>query len=155
MRFSDVVTAVASLIVIEILIDSVFLAAFVSVNAYLGTYAAAILSFLVGSLIVGYVFAVKMREESRMEAIGKVVVLSAVVVLFYVMVLFGANPYFGQEINEGLRGMFSTSGWTTRDWLGYSQFAIVSLLAVNVVLSLVLNFIGLYIGSMLRKPKKS
>jgi hypothetical protein len=156
LKFSDVITAVASLMVVELLLDFVFLAVFVVlVNPYLGTYAAAILSFLVSSLIVGYLYAVKIQEESRIEAIAKIVVLSAVVVLFYVMVLLAANPYFGAEVNEGLRGMFSTSGWTTRDWLGYSQLTIVMLLAVNVVLSLVLSFIGLYFGSMLRKLKKS
>jgi hypothetical protein len=155
LKFGDVITAVASLIVIEILIDFVFLAVFVSVISYWGTYVAAILSILVGSLIVGYVFAAKIEEESKKGAIGRIVVLSAVVVLFYVMVLFAANPYFGTEIDEGVRSMFSTSGWTTRDWLAYSQLAIVMLLAVNVVLSLVLSFIGLYMGTVLRKPKKS
>jgi hypothetical protein len=51
--------------------------------------------------------------------------------------------------------MFSTSGWTTTDWLGYSQLVLVMMAAFNVVFALVFGFIGLYIGSMLRKPKKS
>lgn len=153
LKFSDVITAVASLIVVEILLDFVFLAVFVLSISYLGTYVAAILSFLVGSLIIGYVFAAKIQEESKMGAIGRIVILSTVVVLLFVMGLFAANPYFGTEIIEGLENMFSTSGWTTRDWLAYSQLGIIMVLTANISLSLVFNFIGLYVGSMLKQKK--
>jgi len=65
------------------------------------------------------------------------------------------NPYMAAMMEEGLESMFSTSGWTTTDWLGYSQLVLVMMAAVNVVFALVFGFIGLYVGSMLRKPKKS
>jgi hypothetical protein len=58
-------------------------------------------------------------------------------------------------MQEGLESMYSTSGWATWDWVGYSQFAMVMIVALNVVFALVFSFIGLYAGSMLRKPKKS
>jgi hypothetical protein len=105
------------------------------------------------SLIVGYVFAVKIQEESRRGAIGRIVVLSTIVLTFATMALF-ANPYTSTAINEGLESMYSTSGWTTWDWVAYSQFVMVMLVAVNVVIALVFGFIGLYAGSMLKKPKK-
>ena len=82
MKFSDVVTAVASLVVISILLDSVFSALFVLMLPTGGTCIAGILSILVASLIVGYVFALKIQEESRRGAIGSIVVLSAVVLMF-------------------------------------------------------------------------
>ncbi len=152
MKFGDVVTAVASLFVVEILLDFVFLAIFVPVISYWGTYVSAILAILVSSLIVGYLFASKILEESRMGAIGRIVVLSTVALILVLMAYFAANPYFSTEINEGVSSIFSTSGWTTRDWLAYSQLAIFMLLAVNAALSLAFSFIGLYAGSMLRKP---
>jgi fluoride ion exporter CrcB/FEX len=153
LKFGDVVTAVASLVVIDILLDSVLLAVFVPVNSYWAPDVAGILSVLVASLIVGYLFAVKIQEESRRGAIGRIVVLSAVVLTFATMAMF-ANPYMGTAINEGLESTYSTSGWTTWDWVAYSQFVMVMLVALNVVIALVFGFIGLYAGSMLKKPKK-
>jgi ABC-type sugar transport system permease subunit len=119
----------------------------------LGPDVAGILSILVASLIVGYVFAVKIQEESKLGAIGRIVVLSAVVVTFATMALF-ANPYTSTAINEGLESMYSTGGWTTWDWVAYSQFVMVMLVALNVVIALVFSFIRLYAGSMLKKRKR-
>jgi len=155
LKFGDIVTAVAALAVVDVLLDFVLLAVFVPVNSYWGTDVAGIISFLVASLIVGYLFAVKIQEESRTGAIGRIVVLFTVVVMFAAMALFAVNPYTSTAINEGLESNFSTSGWTNSDWFGYSFFAIVMLVAFNVIFALVFSFIGLYAGSMLRKPKKT
>jgi len=155
LKFGDVVTAVASLVVIDVLLDFVLLVVFIPVNSYWGSDIAGIISFLVASLIVGYVFAAKIHEESRTGAIGRIVVLFTVVVMFAAMALFAANPYLDTAIKEGLESNFSTSGWTTSDWFGYSFLATVMLVAFNVVFALVFSFIGLYAGSMLRKPKKT
>jgi hypothetical protein len=70
------------------------------------------------------------------------------------MALF-VNPYMGVAMKEGLESMFATSTWTTWDWVAYSQLVMVMLVAVNVILALVVGFIGLYGGAMLRKPKRS
>jgi hypothetical protein len=155
LKFGDVVTAVAALAVIDVLLDFVLLAVFIPVNSYWGSDIAGIISFLVASLVVGYVFAVKIQEESRTGAIGRIVVLFTVVVMFAAMALFAANPYTSTAIKEGLESNFSTSGWTTSDWFGYSFLATVMLVAFNVIFALVFSFIGLYAGSMLRKPKKT
>ena len=151
MKFGDVVTAVASLVVISILYDSALLA--VSVPMIMirwGTVVAGILSILVASLIVGYLFAVKIQEESRRGAIGSIVVLSTVVLTFFTMALL-ANPLASPAIKESLDSMFSTSGWTNYDWF----VAMVMVVALEAVIALVFGFIGLYAGSMLRKPKKT
>ena len=151
MKFGDVVTAVASLVVISILYDSALLA--VSVPMIMirwGTVVAGILSILVASLIVGYLFAVKIQEESRRGAIGRIVVLSTVVLTFFTMALL-ANPLASPAIKESLDSMFSTSGWTNYDWF----VAMVMVVALEAVIALVFGFIGLYAGLMLRKPKKT
>jgi hypothetical protein len=151
LKFGDVVTAVAALVVIDLLLDAVFLAVFVPVNSYWGVDVAGIISILAASLIVGYVFAAKIQEESRRGAIGRIVVLSMVIMTFATMALF-ANPYTGTAIKEGLQSMFSTGGWTTWDWVSYSQLVMVMMVALNVVIALVFSLIGLYAGSMLKKP---
>jgi hypothetical protein len=153
LKFGDVITAVASLTVIAILLDFVFLVVFVPVNSYWGVDIAGWLSTLVASLIVGYVFAAKIQEESRRGAIASIVVLFTVVLMFAMMASLAVNPYMDMAINEGLESMFSTSGWTTTDWLGYSQVVLVMMVALNSIFTLVFGFIGLYAGSMLRKPK--
>jgi hypothetical protein len=154
LKFGDVVTAVASLVVSYILLEAVLLAVFVQVNSSWGADVALILSVLVASLTVGYVFAAKIREESRRGAIGRIVVLFTLVLAFYTMASF-ANPYTGTAMNEGLESMFSTGGWTTMDWVSYSAFLMEMMVALYVVLALVFSFVGLYVGSMLRKPAKS
>ena len=154
MKFGDVVTAVASVVLIYTVLDFVFLGVFVPVNSYYALDIAGIISILFASLIVGYVFALKIQEESRRGAISKIAVLSAVVLMFALMAFF-TNPYMSMALNEGLESMFSTGGWTTWDWVAYSQIVLVMMVALNGVLALVFGFIGLYAGSMLRKPKKT
>ena len=154
MKFGDIITAVATLTIIHVLFDTVLFAALIPVNSKMSPDVAAIVSFLLSSLIVGYVFAAKIYEESRRGAISKIAVLFTVVVMFAVGSLF-TNPYMGTAIKEGLESMYSTGGWTTTDWLAYSQLVMVIIVALNVVLALVLSFIGLYAGSMLRKRGKS
>jgi hypothetical protein len=155
LKFGDVITAVASLTVVMALLDFVFLVVFVPVDPYWGIDVASILSILVASLIVGYVFAAKIQEGSRIGAIGRIVVLFTVVIMFAFMALVAVNPYMEAVMEESLESMFSTSGWTTTDWLGYSHVALVMMVAFNVVFALVFGFIGIYVGSRLRKPSKS
>ena len=150
MKFGDVVTAVASLAVIVTLLDAVLLGVFVPLMGGGGTDVAGILSTLVASLIVGYVFALKIQEESRMGTIASIVVLFAVVSMLATLA-FIANPLASPAVQENINKMLSTSGWTNYDWFN----AVFMVLALNVVVALVFSFIGLYAGSMLRKPKKS
>jgi len=44
--------------------------------------------------------------------------------------------------------MFNTSGWTDYDWNAYAALSA----SVQVIIGAVISFIGLYVGSMLRKP---
>ena len=153
MRFGDVVTAVATLTIIHILLETVLLAVIIPVNSLWGPDVAMIVSLLVSSLVVGYLFAGKIYEESRRGAIIRIALLSTVVLMFAILGLL-ANPYVGTTITEELERMYSTGEWTTTNWLAYSQMIITLLVSMYVVLALVLDFVGLYVGSMLRKPKK-
>jgi len=64
------------------------------------------------------------------------------------------NPYTSAAMKEGLESMFSTSGWTTMDWVSYSTFLMEMMVAMYVVLALAFSFIGLYAGSMLKRGAK-
>ena len=151
LKFGDVITAVASLAVVTLLVESVLGIALIPMISAWGLDATSIVSFLVSALIVGYVFAGKIREESRMISIGKVVVLFAVVIMFAVRIGYGAIGHYSDMVDENLRKMYSTSSWTTTDWFAYEHMALTELTAVPVVFALAFGFIGLYVGSM-RKP---
>jgi CDP-diglyceride synthetase len=90
-----------------------------------------------------------------MGAIGRIAVLFTVVLMFVVMALVAVNPNMQTAMDESLESTYSTSEWTTTDWAGYSWVSMVMLVAVNTVIVLVFSFIGLYAGSMLKRPTKS
>jgi hypothetical protein len=155
LKFSNVILAVAAFAVIDVLVYFVLGIVLIPSMGYLGFNSSFILSVLVAALVVGCVFGGKLQEESRIRAVGKIAVLIGAVESAVVMLAASANGYFSASIKETLQSMYSTGAWTTTDWLVYTQLALAELVALNVVLALVLSFIGLYAGSMLRKPKKA
>jgi glycopeptide antibiotics resistance protein len=90
----------------------------------------AYVSPLIAAVVVGYVFAGKIREESRMMSIGKIVVLFTVLV----------------ELVYYIYYMYFTI-WHT----GPSS---VDTVAIAVVTAL-LGFVGLYVGSMRKLSAKT
>jgi hypothetical protein len=151
LKFGDVIIAVASLIVAFSLIDTVLSFALIPMNSAWGGYLADIVSLLVSALIVGYVFAGKIQEESRMASIGKVVVLSAFVMMFAVMIWLGSIPHMDAVIDANINSMYPTHGVANTDWVAYEGMMLLFPTALYIVFALVFGFIGLYLGSM-RKP---
>jgi hypothetical protein len=156
LKFGNVILAVASIAVIDIMLDFVLgIALIPSIGSYWGMNSAAIISILIAALFAGYIFAIKIQEESRIRSVGKISVLFASVMSLSVMMSAAANPYYKDWIDETLRSMYTTSAWTKVDWYVYGQLSLLTFVVLNVVLALVLTFIGMYAGSMLRNPKKS
>ncbi len=149
LKFSDVVTAMASIVVASIVLDSLFSVAFARAFPE-GADVAGVLSILVASLIVGYVFSLKMQENYRMRAIASIAILSSVVFMFYGMALF-ANPLVAPAVKEHISDAFATTSWTNDDWLT----GIVMIMGLLVALALASIFVGVYAGSMLKRPKKT
>ncbi len=147
MKFSDVVVATASIVIISILLESMLLVAFARAIPE-GLDIAGILSVLVASLVVGYVFSLKIHEESRRRAIGSIAILSAVVFMFFAMALF-ANPLTSPAIKEHISDAFATTTWTNDDWFSGT----VMVIGLPAAFNLAGIHIGLYAGSMFRKPK--
>jgi hypothetical protein len=151
LKFGGIVVATASIVLIGFLLNSVLRVALIPLaSPDTSELLAWIVAFLAASLVVGYVFALKIQEESRTKAIGKIVVLSSLGVMLLIMVWFG-NPLASPAIKDSMTRLFNTSGWANSDWSVYSAF----LATVDVVVALVFNFVGLYAGSMLRKPRKA
>jgi ATP/ADP translocase len=156
LKFSDVILAMAAFGVIDVLIDfALSIVLIPSMGSYWGLNSSFILSALVAGLVVGWVFAGNIQEESRVRAVGKIAVLLGAVEAAVVLLSASANGYFNAYVKETLQSTFSTGAWTTTDWFVYTQLALIEGVVLNVVLVLVLSFIGLYAGSMSRKPKKA
>jgi hypothetical protein len=150
LKFGDIIIAVASMGVIFTLVSAVLRIALVPVNTALGDVAD-IVAILVSALIVGYVFAGKIREESRMTSILKVVVLFAVVMLFGFAIFFGASRHSGLWVDEYIDSTYPSHGVTNNDWMAYEFAVLFGIVGLTVALSFALGFVGLYLGSM-RKP---
>jgi len=156
LKFSDVILAAATTVVIYGLIYFVFGFGLISfMSSYWAEVSTIILSLLVAGLVGGLVFAGKIQEESRIRAVGKIAVLFAAATMFLTVITFSANSYFGANVKETLQSMYSTGAWTTTDWFTAMQLATFIDVALQVVFTLVFGSIGLYAGSMLRKPKKT
>ena len=114
------------------------------------------MSLLVAGIVVGYVFGGKITEESsRIRSIGKIAVLLAVWTIFVSMIMYGSVGHYNAFVDEGLQSSFSTSSWTTGDWFYFEALVLIVNTALNGVLTLALGFVGLYAGSMMKKPEKS
>jgi hypothetical protein len=109
-----------------------------------------IIAFLISSLVVGYVFALRIQEDSRIKATGVIDVLSTFTATVFDSIWI-CNTYGGGWFAEDLNDVFKppSSGWTA-----YENSAHAALLvSIIAIIGLVIIFIGLYAGSMLRKSQ--
>jgi hypothetical protein len=151
LKFGDVIVAVASMVVIFGLVNALLELALVPVNTALSDIAVMV-SILVAGLIVGYVFAGNIREESRMKSILKVVVLFALVFSFGFVTYFTSARHHGLYVDEYLNNTYSSHvTWTNENYVAYEMMVLFMYAGVVLVYSLALCFVGLYVGSM-RKP---
>ena len=152
MKFSDVVIATATLVLFGLILDAIFMVVFAPLKPNTTSDLLSFtISYFVVSLIVGYLFALKIQEESRIRAVLAIAVLSSLLGIYFFYSIWIANPFASPWFKDSLNSMFNTSGWTDYEWSAYSAL-IVSL---DIVIGFVLSFIGLYAGSMLKKPKKA
>jgi hypothetical protein len=156
LKFGDVVTAVASLVVIMVLLMApLYMVLAPTLGIYLGGTVTGAVSTFLSALIVGYIFAGKILEARR-ETIAKITVLSAALVMVSVVSLVAALPDFGPNLKEMYQEMYPESvNWSLSEWLTAETMMIYLEMVLNAVTVLVFGFIGLYAGSMLRKPAKS
>jgi len=148
LRFGNVIIATVSLVLLGLILDAFLLVGFIPMNnGSLSDMLSFIIAFLVASLVVGYVFALKIQQDSSIKATGVIDVLSTFTfTLFYLVWI--CNVYGGAWFAESLNNMFKPSGWTTYEYAAYSSLAV----SIVAIIAFVVIFIGLYAGSMVRKP---
>jgi len=159
LKFGDVVILVATIAVIFALIAfplETVLSSAVGISGMnnWGYIVSLIVSLLLSALISGYIFAGKIWEARR-EAITKTTVLWAALVMLFGLIVPGSVADWGLSVKEEYLAANPGASLSTFEWvtLEYMYLDMFSFLMVG--LALVLGFIGLYVGSTLRKPKKS
>jgi len=152
LKFSDAIIATVSLILFGLILHAFLFVAFGSIAANETSDSLSfVIAILVISLIVGYVFASKIQEQSRIKAIGLIVVLSAFTMLVFISIWI-ANGFAYPWFKDSLNSTFNRTTWTDYDLEGYAALNVSFL----VIIYMVLSFIGLYIGSIIRKtPAKT
>jgi predicted Na+-dependent transporter len=155
-KFEDVITALASTVVLYVIIFFVIgLPLSVSaISSGWGGDVETIVGLFVAAAIVGYVFAKRIWSENGLEAITKISVLGAVVELLYV-----ANepslPSWGSVVTQDIAKAYPTSTFSASQMLNLESQVLADTIFLNVVIVLVLGFVGLYVGSKLRRTPKS
>ena len=156
LKFSDIVIAVASLAVVLLLLDGFLEAALVPFIGWdSGPTVMGIINFLLSGLIVGAVFSRKIWEEAGIKTIAKIVVLGAALLMLFYAAAIPAQGDWTPLVKETYQNANPGKTLTTSQWWSVEEYALTDTIALNVFIVVVASFIGLYIGSMLRKPKKS
>jgi hypothetical protein len=154
LKFGDVIIAVASLFVVVWVINTLLNFVLIPASTSYGGDVAYILSVLISALIIGYIFAGKVREESRMASIGKVVILFTVLMMLTVVLGCAVAYHYNLYVDEQISSMYSnTISWTNAQWFWYELAYLMLITTVYAVYSLLFGFIGLYAGSMRKPPE--
>lgn len=156
MKFGDLVMPVATITVISALIGFPLELAFVSAFGFkYGQDVGVFLSLFLSALIGGYIFAEKIWEARR-ETITKITVLWAALMSLIVTMIPAGLTHWGQMAAEDFQAMYpETTLSSTAEWVSWEMMNNASFIFLIVGITLVLGFIGLYVGSMFRRPAKS
>ena len=156
MKFGDVVMAAASAMVIFVLIGFPLHLVFISALGYFwGAVVGSIIAILFSAVIVGYVWAGKIWETDRMRTIGEITVLAAVLMGFAAMIEVAALPHWGAWVQDKYEADNPGVVVAETDWYYIEGVMLGSQVFFDVVLVLLLGFVGVYVGSMFKKPVKS
>ncbi len=154
MRFGDVITAVAALFLVTVLISypvEIVLVSFLGLG--LAPTVGALVSVLLGGLIIGYVFSRKMCNDST-EIILKISILFTVLMIFSIILNSAVlGNYFTEWVHETYQESNPTESLTTLDWFVVGGLFIGSQMFMNVIVLFVFSLIGLYSGSILRRKR--
>ena len=154
MRFGDIIIAVASLFLVTFLISYPLEIALIPI---LGLSSAptigALVSVLLGGLIIGHIFSRKMGNV-RKEAIVTISILFTVLMIFSIILNNAVlGNYFTNWVNETYQESNPTESLTSFEWFVVGGLFIGSQMFMNIIILFVFSFIGLYSGSTLRKKR--
>ena len=151
MKFGDIITAVASLFLITILISYPLETVLISLlGLNLAPTIGALISVLLGGLIIGYIFSGK--TDNGKAVIVKISVLFTVLMLFSIVLNNAVlENYFTDWVQETYQESNPTASLTTFDWFLVGGLFIGSQMFMNAIILFIFSLIGLLAGSRLRK----
>jgi hypothetical protein len=154
MRFDDIITAVAALFLVTVIISYPLEIVLISIlGLYLAPTIGALVSVLLGGLIIGYFFSRKIRNGNT-EAIVKISILFTVLMVFSIILNSAVlGNYFTDWVHETYQESNPTESLTTFDWFLIGGLFIGSQMFMNVIILFVFSLIGLYSGSILRRKR--
>ena len=152
MRFGDIIIAVASLFLVTFLISYPLEIALIQIlGLSLAPTIGALVSVLLGGLIIGYVFSRKMGN-GRKEAIVTISILFTVLMIFSIILNNAVlGNYFTDWVNETYQESNPTESLTSFEWFVVGGLFIGSQMFINIIILFVFSFIGLYSGSTLKR----
>jgi len=155
LKFGDVVIAVASLTITLILIMfPLTLVLTPALGNFAGFELSAVISFLFSAIIVGYIFSQKIWEENRTKTIAKITVLFTVLAMS-LTIMENATVEWAPMFRAEYLKVNPTADPSAFDWYYIERLELIAEDFFVIVLILAFTFIGLYIGSTLKKPTKS
>ena len=154
MKFDDIITAVAALFLMTVIISYPLEIMLISIiGLYLAPTIGALVSVLLGSLIIGYFFSRKIGNGNT-EAILKISILFTVLMVFSIILNSAVlGNYFTDWVHETYQESNPTESLTTFDWFLIGGLFIGSQMFMNVIILFVFSLIGLYSGSILRRKR--
>lgn len=154
MRFGEIITAVASLFLVTFLISyplEIVLISFLGLS--LAPTIGALVSVLLGGIIIGYIFSGKMGN-GRKEVIVTISILFTVLMIFSIILNNAVlGNYFTNWVNETFQESNPTESLTSFEWFVVGGLFIGSQMFMNIIILFVFSFIGLYSGSTLRRKR--
>jgi len=148
----SVATIAVILALIAFPLDLVFVSAF---GFEFGQDIGVFVAFFLSALITGYIFAGKIWEARR-ETIAKITVLWAALVMLVGVMVPAGLAHWGLMAEEEFKAMYpDTTLSTNSEWVSWEMMYKDSFMFLIVGIALVLGFMGLYVGSMLKRPEKS
>lgn len=153
-KFGDTITAAALYGVLQILIAfplSILVIQAFGVFMY-SYYSSGLIAVFLSMLIVGYLFGEKMRKGRR-KAISRIIVLGA----FYELLVRVFQPTLADWIPFAVgkpKGSFDGTVVTTTEWFLYDLSRRGNMF-FSILIVMGVGFVGLYVGSRLRKPRAS
>lgn len=154
MRFGDIIVAVASLFLVTFLISYPLEIVLIQIlGLSLAPTIGALVSVLLGGLIIGYIFSEKMGN-GRNQVIVTISILFTVLMIFSIILNNAVlGNYFTNWVNETYQESNPTESLTSFEWFVVGGLFIGSQMFMNIIILFVFSFIGLYSGSTLRKKR--
>jgi len=155
LKFGDLIIAAASLAIISKLIYLPLALAFSTpLGVYAGSLLSVVISILASAIITGTIFSQKIWEENRTKTIAKITVLLAAFVWLTALMETAPSADWTPKIKAEWLTANPTATPSAFEWYYIENLVLNVAIFSAIVLALALGFIGLYIGSMLKKPKK-